>query len=105
MTAMRTLPDELSIYTAGEVRAQCLAWIGEPAAEGEAACGAWALDASAVDQVDAAGVQLLVSLAHTLSRQDQRLHLLQPSGPLTEACAALGLAGWLAACTTEGALA
>ena len=105
MSTSRTLPEELSIYTAGEVRGQCLTWIGEPLAEGEASSGTWPLDARAVDQVDAAGVQLLVSLSHTLSRQYQRLHLLQPSGPLTEACAALGLAGWLAACTTEGAAA
>lgn len=105
MSTARTLPEELSIYTVGEVRAQCLVWIGEPAAEGDTASGAWPLDAHAVDQVDAAGVQLLVSLSHTLSRQDQRLHLLQPSGPLTEACAALGLAGWLSACTAEGAAA
>ena len=32
MSTARTLPEELSIYTVGEVRAQCLAWIGEPAA-------------------------------------------------------------------------
>lgn len=103
MSTERTLPEELSIYTAGELRGQCLAWIGEPLAEGDAASGVWPLDASRVDQVDAAGVQLLVSLSHTLSRQDQTLRLRQPSAPLTEACAALGLAGWLAACTAEGA--
>ena len=102
MSTSHTLPEELSIYTVGELRGQCLAWIGEAPVEGDAASGHWPLDASRVDQVDAAGVQLLVSLSHTLSRQEQSLHLLQPSGPLTEACAALGLADWLAACTVKG---
>ena len=105
MTTTRTLPAELSIYTVGELKAQCLAWLGESPVDSEAGGEHWPLDASAVDQIDAAGVQLLVSLSHTLARQEQTLHLLQPSAVLSEACAALGLADWLAACTPEGAMA
>lgn len=103
MSTPRTLPAEVTIYTVGELKEQCLAWLGEAPVESDSGADRWTLDAGAVDQIDAAGVQLLVSLSHTLSRQDQRLHLVQPSGPLTEACAALGLADWLGACTSEGA--
>jgi anti-anti-sigma regulatory factor len=105
MSNPRTLPAEVTIYTVGELKDQCLAWLGEASAEGGASDSLWPLDASAVDQIDAAGVQLLVSLAHTLSQQHLALALLQPSAPLTEACAALGLAGWLAEHTLEGAVA
>ena len=105
MTAARSLPAELTIYTVGELKGQCLAWMSETPADADAGGEHWPLDASAVDQIDAAGVQLLVSLSHTLSQQGQPLQLQQPSPVLSEACAALGLADWLAACTPEGATA
>ena len=105
MTTTHALPGELTIYTVGELKGQCLAWLGETSAEGDAGGEHWPLDASAVDQIDAAGVQLLVSLSHTLSQQDQPLQLRNPSPVLAGACAALGLADWLAACTPEGAAA
>lgn len=103
MSEHRTLPAELSIYSVGEIKGQCLAWISETPAEPQAEH--WALDAGAVDEVDAAGLQLLLALSHTLMQQDQRLVLLRPSRVLVDACAALGLADWLQACTLEGALA
>ena len=102
MTSTRTLPAEVTIYTVGELKGQCLAWLGESPADGDAGGEHWPLDARAVDQIDAAGVQLLVSLSHTLARQEQTLHLLQPAAVLVEACAALGLGDWLDACTLEG---
>ncbi|MGI9216196.1 MAG: STAS domain-containing protein [Hydrogenophaga sp.] len=103
MSHTRTLPAELTIYTVGELRGQCLTWLGERPAEGDAGSEHWPLDASAVDQIDAAGVQLLVSLSHTLSQQGQPLVLQQPSAVLCDACSALGLGDWLATCTPEGA--
>lgn len=105
MTTPRALPAELSIYTVGELKGQCLAWMSETPSVGDAGGEHWPLDASAVDQIDAAGVQLLVSLAQTLSRQGQALQLLRPGAPLGDACAALGLADWLATHTPEGATA
>jgi anti-anti-sigma regulatory factor len=105
MSTPRTLPAELSIYTVGELKAQCLAWLGEPAAEDAASDGRWPLAAGAVDQIDAAGVQLLVSLAHTLDRQQLSLHLSGASEALTDACKALGLGDWLTACSHDGATA
>lgn len=103
MTPSRGLPPELTIYTAGDVRTQCLAWMGAPAEEGDD--DGWALDASAVDQVDAAGVQLLVALARSLDGLSRPLRLVQPSAPLTDACAALGLGDWLSTRTAPGATA
>jgi anti-anti-sigma regulatory factor len=103
MSEHRTLPVELSIYSVGELKGQWLGWISEAPAEPEAEH--WALDASTVNEVDAAGLQLLLALSHTLSQQDQRLVLLHPSAALSEACAALGLADWLAAHAPEGATA
>ena len=99
------LPAEVTIYTVGELRGQCLAWMSEAQADRDTGGDRWLLDAHAVDQIDAAGVQLLVALAHTLLQQGQPLQLLQPSAALGEACAALGLTGWLEACTLEGAVA
>ena len=93
MSEHRTLPAELSIYSVGELKGQWLGWISEAPAEPEAEH--WALDASTVSEVDAAGLQLLLALSHTLSQQDQRLVLLHPSAALGEACAAIGLADWL----------
>lgn len=102
MSTLRTLPAELSIYTVGELKAVCLGWMGESGHDADPQGGHWPLDASAVDQVDAAGLQLLVSLSKSLSQQQLNLQLQQPSAPLTAACAALGLHAWLAACTSEG---
>jgi ABC-type transporter Mla MlaB component len=53
-----------------------------------------AVDASAVEQADAAGVQLLLSLATALQQQGRQLQLLAPSAALRTACEALGLADW-----------
>jgi anti-anti-sigma regulatory factor len=100
-----SLPAEVTIYTVGELKGQCLAWLVESAADSDGGSDHWPLDASAVDQVDAAGVQLLVSLSHSLQQQGQPLHLLQPGTVLVDACAALGLDDWLDACTPQGAAA
>jgi ABC-type transporter Mla MlaB component len=86
------LPSELSIYTAAELHPQWLAWADRRTAEpGEAQA-----DGTAVDQVDGAGVQLLIALQRCLAARGCTLQLRDPSGPLRDACAALGLTRWLA---------
>ncbi|MDQ7746105.1 STAS domain-containing protein [Hydrogenophaga pseudoflava] len=100
MDAQRRLPPELTIYTASELCAQARTWLAEHTADSG---DGWTLEASAVDQVDAAGVQLLLSLARSLEDRSQALRLAQPSTPLVDACAALGLAGWLSDRTAQGA--
>lgn len=86
MADPRTLPAELTIYTVGETCPQCLAWVD---ADGDDRV---TVDAAAVSDVDAAGVQLLLSLANALRRRDRELLLTDPSPALTAACAALGAA-------------
>jgi ABC-type transporter Mla MlaB component len=93
-TASLRLPHELTIYTAAETRTAWLAWLsGEGVHDtGDAVCR---IDGDDVDEVDAAGVQLLVALAHSLQRQQVTLQLHPVSGPLRDACQDLGVAGLL----------
>ncbi|RVT52278.1 STAS domain-containing protein [Rubrivivax albus] len=89
--AARPLPDELTIYTVGELHRQWLDWIATLPADGAVA----ALAAHAVDQVDAAGLQLLVSLDSALARRGAALTLQDPSSTLVDGCHAMGLGAWL----------
>ena len=89
------LPAELTIYTAAETRDSWLAWLAGDAAHAAAAEPLCLVDASGCDEIDAAGAQLLVALAHSLARQQRRLQLQQPSTPVRAACHDLGLAAWL----------
>ena len=102
------LPRELTIYTVGELRPQWLAWLTavfEAHAADGVPDGACRIDAAAVDDVDAAGVQLLVALSHGLARAGLACQLTDPSGPLAGACAALGLPQLLTSVEPNGALA
>lgn len=98
------LPQELTIYTAAETRAAWLAWLawlsGDGAhAEGEGVCR---IDGEDVGEIDAAGVQLLVALAHSLQRLQCTLQLCQASSPLRNACRDLGVADLLLGTEDEG---
>jgi anti-anti-sigma regulatory factor len=98
MTEDRCLPSELTIYTVGELRPQWLRWLAE-----EAESERFALGAGAVAEVDAAGVQMLLSLQRSLASRRQGLCLTEPSRTLAEACKALGLAELLSAAAPFGA--
>jgi ABC-type transporter Mla MlaB component len=93
-TASLRLPHELTIYTATETRTAWLAWLAGDGVHsaGDAVCR---VDGEDVDEVDAAGVQLLVALANSLQRQQVTLQLQHASRPLRNACHDLGLAGLL----------
>jgi len=84
------LPAELTIFTASETRSAWLTWLADEARRGDhdALCP---VEADAVAEVDAAGVQLLVALANGLMAQQRRLQLLAPSEVLRQACRALGV--------------
>ena len=99
MNAPLALPAELTIYTVSELLPPCQAWLDAEAADSDAP----QVDAQAVQEVDAAGVQLLLSLSLTLNARGQRLKLLQASDSLVSACAALGAESLLAAAEPEGA--
>lgn len=96
------LPTELTIYTVGELRPILLDWLADPSLDRAADC---VLDATAVEQIDAAGVQLLMSLAASLAREQRPLRLVNASAPLTAACAALGVAAVLGSAAAQRAAA
>ena len=83
------LPAELTIYTVGELHPQWLAWLA-----GDDAIAA--VQGEVVDQVDAAGLQLLLALQRALADRGRQLELRSPSAALRGGCEALGLGGWLA---------
>lgn len=85
--AAPALPSELSIYTAADTCAAWRSWLASLSAPG---ADAPPIDASAVDVVDGAGVQLLLALARSLRERGLALHLAAPSAALREACEALG---------------
>ena len=86
------LPGELSIYTAGETRHALAAWI----AQAPAGTKHWMLDGHAVAEADAAGVQLLLSLARSAATAGATLRLSQPSAALRTALCTLGADALLA---------
>lgn len=79
-----SLPAELTIYTIGELYPQCLVWMRADARP------ELRVQAQDVTEVDAAGVQLLLSWSRTLVAGQRRLHLVEPSEVLVAACTALG---------------
>ena len=89
-----TLPPEVSIYTVTQLRTEWLAGLNgdEPDAAAGNPCR---VDAAAVGEIDAAGVQLLVSLGNELARNRRVLQLVNPSAALSGACIALGAASLL----------
>ena len=94
------LPTELTIYTVGELRTQWLAWLTAEPADLPGTCH---VDGAGVDDVDGAGLQLLLSLARALGNRQRTLQIVNPSRPLGSACEALGLAALLAAPSAAGA--
>lgn len=95
MSTPRSLPSDLTIVSLGALRAEWLATLPpkpEVVPDGAEGREAWPIDGSRVDEVDAAGVQFLLSLAHALQARHHALQLRDPSGPLAGACRALGVA-------------
>ncbi len=98
MTVSLTLPPELTIYSLGQLKAQWLAAIPKASRAkraGSSRSAAWPVESSAVNEVDAAGIQLLLALSTTLKAKRRTLHLVNPSRPLIAACQSLGLAALL----------
>jgi anti-anti-sigma regulatory factor len=81
---------EFTIDAGAELRTQWLAWLRAHA--GREDC---VVDGAAVTEVDASGLQLLLSLSRTLAARQMHLTLLDASPALQAACESLGLAGAL----------
>jgi anti-anti-sigma regulatory factor len=88
------LPAELTIYTLGELQPAWLQCLDATSASDEEALR---VDAAAVCEVDAAGMQLLLALSRSAHRRGRRLVLRDPAECLRQACADLGLDALLAA--------
>lgn len=84
------LPRELTIHTAADTHRALLAWVA-----GLGETPAWHVDGSPVDDTDAAGVQLLLSLSRSAALAQATLHIETPSPVLERACRTLGVAGLL----------
>ena len=93
----RALPAELTIYVAAELRLQWLPWLDNDGTE-----EALELAADAVAEVDAAGLQLLASLAVALQARGRELCLRDASAALRKGCEHLGM-GHLLSPTAEPA--
>lgn len=94
MAGPHTLPAELTVYTVADALPRFKAWLDEDIADqGDGPC--LRVDAQAVAEVDAAGVQLLLSLANSLTARSCRLIVNQPSAALRAACEALGTSSLL----------
>jgi ABC-type transporter Mla MlaB component len=91
MTRPLALPSELTIYTVAENRLKWLSCLAAEAGAGQD--GSFAVDAAAVQEVDAAGVQLLLALQRTLAARQQTLHLLGTGPALAAACRAMSAQG------------
>lgn len=86
------LPAELTIYTVAELRPVWLAWLAAAAdADSQPVHDELNVDAAAVEQTDAAGIQLLASLAKSCKARQLQLRLHRPSRVLRAACVTLGL--------------
>jgi anti-anti-sigma regulatory factor len=84
------LPRELTIHTAADTHRALLAWVA-----GLGDTPLWQVDASPVDETDAAGVQLLLSLSRSAAQARAELRLDAPSPALQQACRTLGVAATL----------
>lgn len=86
------LPQELTIYAVGGLHPQWLDWLATATQPGRSHAD---VDAQDVDQVDAAGLQLLLSLQRSLADQGVQMRLHRPTQALTQGCHTLGLDEWL----------
>lgn len=85
MAPILPLPAELTIYTVGELHPQWLAWLAADDDE------EMQIDAAAVTDVDAAGVQLVLSLRRSLHDARRVLRITAASDTFAAACRALGV--------------
>jgi ABC-type transporter Mla MlaB component len=97
MSTEHALPAELTVYTVSELHPRFMAWVtGDAAMPSTDDDGVLRVQASGVSEVDAAGLQLLVSMARYLAARGEQLVLADASPRLIEACAALGAPSLLA---------
>lgn len=85
-----SLPKELTIYAVSDGAEQGLLWLSQLDATPSDA--PLQVVADGVEEVDAAGVQLLIALSRSLAVRGRRLQLLRPTAVLQQALTCLGAA-------------
>lgn len=104
MTAELILPHELTIYSVAELQTAWRSWLdAAPADTGAEPRDTCLADGAAVQEVDAAGMQLLLALSNQLAGQQRALRVKNPSPVLALACDTLGLSALLADARISGA--
>jgi ABC-type transporter Mla MlaB component len=88
MSAPFELPAELNIYTAAETTQALLRWLQFAQSQ---QINLLQIDGRSVAEVDAAGLQILLSLHNTCSNHALAWQLHQPSQTLAAACTRLGI--------------
>lgn len=91
MSADLRIEGEFTIVAAATQRDAWLGWLTETAGADVAEWPAVTLDLQAVEAFDSAGVQLLLSLQHSLARRGQQLVLSAPSACVRDALQRFGL--------------
>ena len=92
MTTPLVLPAEITIYVMTDLKAAWMAWLdGVSDADSDLFA-----DGSAVDELDAAGLQGLLALSRSVAARGRRLRVQPASDTLAQGCRRLGLAHLLA---------
>jgi ABC-type transporter Mla MlaB component len=84
-----SLPPELTIYTVGALHSEWRAGLAD-ALDSKAKGSECRVRGDRVDEIDAAGVQLLLSLRNSVVAHGCVLRVVDPSARLLAACSALG---------------
>lgn len=105
MAQKHALTGDVTIYAVCTLRTRFEGWIaklpkGRRAAE--LSDSPLIVDAAGVNEVDAAGIQLLLALSKSLLARRRQLQLVNPSSALVGACDALGVSALLFAPLVEG---
>lgn len=89
MKPLEPLPVDITIDRVGEIGVVWREWLATEASTIND------VDASRVESIDSAGVQLLVSLMRAAREQGGDLILRTPSTTLRKACDAMGTSAWM----------
>lgn len=84
-----SLPPDLTIYTVGALHSEWRAGLAD-ALDSKAKGSECGVRGDLVDEIDAAGVQLLLSLRNSIVARGCVLRIVDPSAQLLAACSALG---------------
>lgn len=89
MSDERRLPAQLTVYAAAELASRWRTWLAQDDRAGGPSAPL-TLQAGQVEEVDGAGLQLLIALSNSLAERGRRLELQEPAPVLVRALGQLG---------------